>query len=219
MPSLVDELLRGGGERVRHRVPDVAAAIAVEIDSVLVEFRRQELRKTGGAGPGRAHVLARHLAVAKEFQRQDEFGAVLILAPADIGLRRQHAQPVVGQRVAAVICFAAPDREHDRRRHAEARFDRGKCCAMLLHQPLPLGRQPRDAGFFQIVRRHLHELGLRRRTGGRASGQHQIGQLEIGLEAACLRIERRARDSGRLRLRPQRSNELREAGIGGACRS
>src|SRR5260370_290913 len=67
LPPRVDELLRGGGERVRHRVPDVAAAIAVEIDTVLVKFRRQELRQTGGAGPGRAHVLARHLAVAKEF--------------------------------------------------------------------------------------------------------------------------------------------------------
>jgi len=47
LPPLVDELLRGGGERVRQRVPDVAAAIAVEIDTVLVQFRRQELRQTG----------------------------------------------------------------------------------------------------------------------------------------------------------------------------
>ena len=72
-------------------MPDVAAAIAVEIDAVLVEFRRQELRETGSAGPGRTQIVARHLAVAEELQRQDKLVAVLILAPADIGLRRQYA--------------------------------------------------------------------------------------------------------------------------------
>jgi hypothetical protein len=34
LPALVDELLGGGGERVGHRVPDVGAAVAVEIDGV-----------------------------------------------------------------------------------------------------------------------------------------------------------------------------------------
>ena len=60
LPALVDELLCGGGERVRYRIPDVDPAVAVEIDAVLVEFRRQELREPGGAGPGRAQILARH---------------------------------------------------------------------------------------------------------------------------------------------------------------
>ena len=138
LPALVDELLRGGGQRIRHRMPDVDAAVAVEIDAVLVIFRRQELREPGGAGPGRAHVLARHRALAEDLQRQDELGAILILAPADIGLRRQHAQRVVRQRVAAVIGLAAPDREHDGGGHAEALFDLGQRGAMFLHQPLPL---------------------------------------------------------------------------------
>ena len=139
-----------------------------------------------------------------------------ILAPADIGLRRQHAQPVIGQRVAAVIGFAAPDREHDGGGHAEARFDPGKRRAIFRHQPLPLLRQPRDAGFLQIIGRHLHELGLRRRAGRRTPGQDQIGQFVIRLEAARLGIEGRARDACGLRFRPERGDECREAGIGAA---
>src|SRR3954469_1379084 len=101
-------------------MPDVAPAVAIEIDAVLVEFGRQELRETGSAGPGCAHVLAPHLAVANHLQRQNKLAAILLLAPSDIGLRRQHAKAVVRKRVAAVIGFAAPDREHDAGGNAEA---------------------------------------------------------------------------------------------------
>ena len=48
----------------KHR----AALTAIEIDAVLVEFRRQELGEAGGAGPGRAHVLAAHRALAEDLQ-------------------------------------------------------------------------------------------------------------------------------------------------------
>jgi len=39
---------------------------------------------------------------------------------------------------------------------------------MLLHQPLSFGGQPRDAGFLQVIGRHLHETrALRRRARSR----------------------------------------------------
>ena len=196
-------------------MPDVDVAVAVEIDAVLVKFRRQELRQTDGAAPGRTQILARHLAVAEHLQRQDELVAILILAAADIGLRRQHAHRVVRQRVAAVIGLAAPDREHDGRRHAEALFDPLKARAVFLHQPLPFFGELRDAGFLDVVGRHLHELGLRRRAGRGPSGQDQIGQFVIRLEAAGFVVERRARHAGGLRVRPQRGDELGEGGVGG----
>ena len=87
--------------------------------------------------------------------------------------------------------------------------------AILLHQLLPLLGQPRDACLLDVVGRHLHELGLRRRTGRGTAGQDQIGQLVVGLQPARLGIERRARNAGRLRFRPQRGDELREGGVGG----
>ena len=120
-------------------MPDVDAAVAIEIDTVLVEFRRQELREPGSAGPGRAHIFSRDAALAKNLQRQDEFVAILILAPADIGLRRHHAHGIIGQRVAAEIGLAAPDSQHNGCGNAEARFDGVQCPLVFLHQPLPLG--------------------------------------------------------------------------------
>ena len=216
LPALVDELLRGGGERIRHRIPDVAAAVTIEIDSVLVEFGWEELRETGGAGPGRAHILARHFAIANDLQRQNELGAVLILAAADIGLRRQHPHRIVGQRVAAIVGFAAPDRQYHGGGHAETRFDRAQGVAMLRHQPLPFLRQPRNAGFLDVVSRHLHELGLRWRAGRGTSRQDQVWQFVIRLKTAGLGIESRARHPGGLRFRPQRGDELGEAGVAGA---
>ena len=41
----------GGGERIRNRVPDVALAVAVEIDGVLLEVLRHELGIAHGACP------------------------------------------------------------------------------------------------------------------------------------------------------------------------
>jgi hypothetical protein len=150
---------------------------------------------------------------------RDEFVAILILAPPDIGLRCHHTERIIGLLVAAVIGFTAPDRQHDAGRHVEALLDPGKRVVILLHQPLPFFGQPRDARFLEIIRRHLHELGLRRRAGGRAPRQDQIRQFVIRLETARLAVERRARHPGGLRLRPQRGDELGEAGVGGeGCR-
>src|SRR6185312_7326005 len=72
--------------------------------------------------------------------------------------------------------------------------------------------------FLDIVGWHLHEFGLRWRAGRGSSRQDQIRELVIGLESARLGVERRARDAGGLRFRPERCDELREGGIGGAGR-
>ncbi len=75
--------------------------------------------------------------------------------------------------------------------------------------------QPRDARFLEVVGRHLHELGLRRRAGRGTARQNQIRQLVIGLEIARFGIEGCPRDARRLRLGPERGDELGEGGIGG----
>src|SRR5450759_1697561 len=124
-------------------MPDVGAAVAVEIDGVFVELRRQELREAHGAAPGRAQVGARH-AVLQHFQRVQEFVAEEILALTDIGLRRQHADGVVRLFFAAVIGLAPPDRQHHIARHAERFLDarqrvvvlRGKQLAAHYHDTL-----------------------------------------------------------------------------------
>ena len=122
--------------------PDVGAAVAVEIDRVFVEFRRQKLRKTHRAAPGRAHVGARH-AVLQHLQGMQEFISEEILALADIGLRRQHADGVGRQPISAIIGFARPDREHDIAGDAEFLLDARQWFAILRGE-LP-ARARRDA--------------------------------------------------------------------------
>jgi hypothetical protein len=89
---------------------------------------------------------------------------------------------------------------------------------MLDHQPLPLGGEPRDACFLDVIRRHLHEFGLRRRAGFGAAGEQQIRQFVVRLQPARLGLKRRTRDTCLLGIRPQRGNELRERSIGGNSR-
>ncbi len=167
-------------------------------------------------GPRRAH-LQRAVPVLDHLQRQHELLAKLLLAPADEGLGRQRADRVVGRIEAAVVGLARPDRQHDRARHAELAFDAIERCAMLLPDLAPGRGQPRDARLLQVVRRHLHELRLRR-AGRRAARQGEVGKLQVRLERARGRIEGRARDAGALGVRPQRGDELREGGIGRARR-
>src|SRR5262249_38720614 len=83
-------------------------------------------------------------------------------------------------------------------------------------QLLSLVREPRDRRFLDVVGGHLHELRLRRISRRRTSGQDQIRQLVVGLEARGLAIEGRARNTGGLCFRPQRRDELRKGGVGGA---
>ncbi len=182
---------------------------------MLVVFRRQELRQACCAAPGGDEVLARHRALAEHLQRQDELVAIAVLTPADPRLRGEHANRVERLLVAAIVGLPAPDREHDGGGHAEAGFDLVQRRPVLREQLSPLVREPRDRWLLDVVGRHLHELGLRRITGGGTTGQDQVGQFIVGLQSRGLAIEGRARDAGGLRLRPQRSDELGEGGVGG----
>ena len=94
-PATVAELVGGGGECVRHRVPDVLAAVAVEIVGERVVLGRHELREAHGAGPGGFHRCAREEAVLEHLQRMDELVAEHVLAAAGVGLRGQHLDGVV----------------------------------------------------------------------------------------------------------------------------
>jgi hypothetical protein len=104
-------------------VPDIDTTVAIEVDAVLVIFGWQKLREPRRAGPGGSHVLAADGALAENLKGQNELVAIGVLATADIGLGRQHANGVIGQLVAAVVCLATPDREHDGGGHAETAFD------------------------------------------------------------------------------------------------
>ena len=122
-PAFAGKLLGRRRKRIRHRAPDVDAAVAVEVDGVFVELRRQELREAHRPAPGRAHVGARH-AVLQHLQRMQEFVAEEILALADISLRRQHADGVLAAKLARRSRFRAP---RSPARHCRARRFLSRC--------------------------------------------------------------------------------------------
>ena len=106
-------------------MPDVAAAIAVEIDGIFVKIRRQELRQPHGSRPRAFHVGEFDVAILQHLEREQKFSAEFILALAEIGLCRQHADGVARVVRTAIIGLASKDREQDGRRDAELTLDRG----------------------------------------------------------------------------------------------
>ena len=115
LPAELDEMIGDGAEHIRHRGPDVALAVAVEVDRVFVEARGQKLRLAHRAGPGRAHVRERDVALFEHLQREQKLLAELLLAAPEICLRRERAHRAVRHLRGAVIRLARPDRQHDRR--------------------------------------------------------------------------------------------------------
>jgi hypothetical protein len=77
--------------------------------------------------------------------------------------------------------------------------------------------EPPDRAFPDVVGGRLHELGLSA-LGARAPRQIEIGQREIGLEAADGFIEGAARDTHGLRLRPKLLQPFLEPDVGRRCR-
>jgi len=142
-----------------------------------------------------------------------EFVAEEILAFADIGLRRQHADGILARGLAAVIGLARPDRQHDIAGHAELALDARERRLVLRGKLGALRGEAREIAFAQILSWRLHELGLLRLLF-RAAGNGEIGQREVGLKAADGGVEGGARDAELLRVGPGGLEEGLEGGVG-----
>ena len=140
------------------------------------------------------------VATLQDLQRQQKLLAEFILALAVIGLRRQNTNCVLGIGGAAVIGFAAEDREQDGGRHAVLPLDGVERAAILRQELAALRREPLDRRLFQIIGRRLDEFRLAGRRLLRPARQDEIGQRQIGLEPARRGVESRARNAERMRL-------------------
>ncbi len=217
LPALAGELLRGGGERIGHRSPDILLAVAVEIDGVFVKFGGKELGEAHGAAPGAAHVRELDVALLQHLERVKQLLPEEILPPPVIALRGQHGDGVLRQPVAAERGLTAPDREQDISRHAVLLLDRAQRAAVLGGELFALLGEIRDVRLLDVVGGRLHEFGLpaRRRL---PAGKIEIGQRQIGLEPARRRVECRPRDAKRLCLRPDLLEPALKRGVGGLRR-
>ena len=93
LPALVGKLFCRRGKRVRYRIPDVGAAVAVEIDRIFQIVRGQELRQPHRTGPRAFHVGQPDLSVLSDFHREQEFFAEFVFVDFQfaIKLRRKRA--------------------------------------------------------------------------------------------------------------------------------
>ena len=131
LPAVALEIVRGGGEHVRHAVDEVAAAVAVEVDRVFVIGRRQELGLAEVAGPVAAHFGRRQVAAVDDAKRVDQ------LRPGTCSVRRQSNASVATERITSFLPRLTPKSvsrpqiaTDDRARHAELLLDLATASAL-----------------------------------------------------------------------------------------
>ena len=179
------------------RVPDVGAAVAVEIDGVFQERGRQELRLAERAGPGRAHGGARRETLLHHLQAGDQLGAEHLLAGGQPGFRAEHLEGVVGHFGRAEAGLAAPDGKHYFGRHAVALFDRGQRFAERGRARAAALGDRADGLFGEVVAgRREFGLMLLLRGDGFLAGQDQVREFGVGFYAVEGGVEGGFGDAG-----------------------
>ena len=187
----------------------VDLTVAVEIDTVLEELRRHELGQANRTRPRRFHVRARH-PCRQHPQTCDKLGTKHVLTLANIRLRRQHADRVVGQLIGAERRLAAPDRQQAISIDADLALYPFERHFMLGQQRAALACQARQRIGADVVLRRLGELGLSAFGNLLLAGDHEVGQRHVGSEACDSLVKNFARYARLLRLRPHAIQECRE---------
>ena len=184
------EIVGGRGQRVGHRLPDVAPAVLVEVDRVRGVGRGDELRVAHGAGPGADERLGRGRVVLQQAQRRQQLplpearrGAYRPW-PASPASARRCASPWrcrrrircprwraarggrrrrrLRSRRAARACWTASCRPVAMRSSVTTCVDVGAGRLLVLRLPRPPARRPRDRG--RTRRARARTRGARRRA-------------------------------------------------------
>ena len=203
LPALRLQVVRHRGETVGHRAPDIALAVAVEVDGIFAEERGHELRLAHRTGPRGAHGRRCDVAALDDLKCRDQLGPEEILAVAHEGLGGQRSQRRFGQRRPAEAGLLCPDRDEDGGRYAIALVDGAQRLAPLVDAC------PAHAG--EGGKRLLVEIGARAAELGlpfdarrlhRLAGRRQFRQAPVERHPGKRPLEGRARHAGGFRLRP-----------------
>ena len=170
------------------------------------------------AGPGAAHVGELDVPLLQDFQRGEEFVAEHVLAPPDVGLRRQHADRVVRQLVAAERGLAAPDRQDHLRRHAVALLDRRRAS----RDAGPRASCPAPRAARSRIRARSRRASARTRPAAAAAAPAFPGSTRSGSDRSGssprVAASKVARDTPSFcASRPQRLDERVERRVGSAA--
>src|ERR1700677_4001976 len=124
------------GDRTQYigfAVPDIAAAVAVEIDREAQVTGRHELRLSHCASIGPGHSLRRDITVIQDLQRRDQFFAKERAAPAGPGEGGERLYDLIVAGVDAEARFQAPDARDHRGSDAEIAFHLAEQGTILRH--------------------------------------------------------------------------------------
>ena len=198
LPAAPVQQVGGRGQGIGVRAPDVALAVAVEVDGRGAVAGRDELGLAHGAGPGALQLGAGDLARIDDLEGRDQF-ALGPGASAAVGGEADHrADDVEIALQLAERRFHGPDGQQDVARHAIARLDRRQP-----GQLLALGPADGDP----IIADHTVDIGA-----------HRLGEFRLAaVQADDRRIGRDARQFAIQKLRRQAGGQGADAEILQPC--
>ena len=110
LPAGFLQVVRRRGQGVGGTVPDIAAAVAVEVHGKLVVGAGDKLGLAHGAGPGATHAAGLHVAMLENAQRREQLFVGKRWAAAFIGQGGEGGDHRLVAHVLAEVAFHAPDR-------------------------------------------------------------------------------------------------------------
>ena len=161
LPARLGQIIRRRSQRVAGIVrPDVAPAIAGEIDRIGQIGRGNELGMAHGAGPAAGHMRRVDVARLQDLQRRDQLAAEEIAAIALIGQGRQRLDQRQVAAPLAIGRFHAPDGSDHFLIDAVSGLDAAQHAAVLRQRRAAIVLALFRNGVFQIFPQGFLELGL-----------------------------------------------------------
>ena len=109
LPVRGTEVVGGRAQRIGARLPDVPAAVTIEIDGITVVRAWDELRLPHGASPGADHFVGLDVAVSNNVQCSEEFVTGKVRTTSLVGERGQRAHDVAVANIVTEVAFQPPD--------------------------------------------------------------------------------------------------------------
>ena len=195
LPARGLQIVGGRGQRIGSGVPDIAAAIAIEVHGVALVGGGDELGLAHRAGPGALHALWLHVTLLEDRERGEQLVVGELRAATFVGEGCQRADHAHVAGIGAEVAFHAPDGDQGVALHAVALLDAAQGLGMLGEQALAIAHTLQGSRAIQVFPHRPGELRLALvGTDHRRVGSHPgKGALEGGaVDAGSQRLAAKA---------------------------
>src|SRR5262249_49521390 len=159
-PTVFFQIVGRGGNDVRHRVDDIAAAISVEIHRIFLKRSRHELRRPKSAGPRSDQVIGPDVSTLENLQRGKKLLPEIILAAANAGKGSGGTDDRALAYQRTIVGFDSPDGGDDVAIHPESPLHGIEGLPILVKQRPALLDPLTGHQDVEIVPEGFGELGL-----------------------------------------------------------